>query len=658
MGERFRRLISLHPMFRHRVRSAAVAAAVAMTLNGGPGVVPASAGHPLPVVLVVTTTSDDEYPADLGCSLRAAIEASNNFTAGYCGAGTGGHDLIVFDIGSGVPTINVVSDLPQITNGVTIDGHTGGAKRVELHGQGATNGLQLVSSGSVIRSLVIDGFGTGVYNSGSDDTVADSRIVSNGTGIYSPGGITVGGTNTHKNGAACSGDCNVVSGNSNSGLYVASGGVIKGNLIGTTADGKSSQPNGVGILVSSGGWTIGGSSAGERNVISGNASHGLNLNSCGPCLVQGNYIGTTASGKAALANGGDGIRSQSGNGTIGGTSASARNIISGNAGAGINLWKSTNYVGDDVLAIYGNRIGVGADGSALGNGSDGIHLGSQNVHGTIIGAVGVAGAANTIAYNGGFGVAIDGSTSFHNSVRGNSIHHNTLGGIMLSGGANGGIAAPVITGVGPMTGTACAGCTVDIYSDGGSQGKTHAGTAIADGGGTWNFSGAVAGPKATATATDSSSDTSAFSAPVTATPRRPDGRIRKGSGSYVGDNIYNNTGANQTRSGKGAKGATLTFGVSVQNDGPSDSFLIHAFGSATSQYTITYLHGSTDITAAVVAGSFTTPALSSGSTYLITVKVKVGSTASASSSVTRFVSIISTNDGSKVDTVKFITKRK
>ena len=79
-------------------------------------------------------------------------------------------------------------------------------------------------------------------------------------------------------------------------------------------------------------------------------------------LVQGNYIGTNASGTAALGNDVAGvIVSEGSNTTIGGTASEARNIISGNAGNGVlvqvvegptlNTIIQGNYIGIDVKGV-------------------------------------------------------------------------------------------------------------------------------------------------------------------------------------------------------------------------------------------------------------------------------------------------------------------
>ncbi len=142
--------------------------------------------------------------------------------------------------------------------------------------------------------------------------------------------------------------------------------------------------------------------------------------------------------------------------------------------------------------------------------------------------------------------------------------------------------------------------------------------------------------------------------------RKPDGRIRLGtSGPLAGNNVYNTTGAGQTRTGSAARGATITYGVSIQNDSTTsaDRFKVKATGAATSQYTVTYLSGVTDITSAVVAGTYLTPFLAPGGSYLITVRVKVRSNAAVGSSVARLVTLTSVANPSKRDAVKLVGRR-
>jgi len=140
---------------------------------------------------------------------------------------------------------------------------------------------------------------------------------------------------------------------------------------------------------------------------------------------------------------------------------------------------------------------------------------------------------------------------------------------------------------------------------------------------------------------------------------KPDGRIKKGSGTLVGNDIYNTTGDMQTRIGAAARGSTITFTVSMQNDGPvGGRFKVAATGAATPNYQVTYFKGSTNITAAVVNGTYQTASVGPGNVFAMTAKVKVLSSATVGSSVTRLVTISAVANPSSVDAVKLIGKRK
>lgn len=142
------------------------------------------------------------------------------------------------------------------------------------------------------------------------------------------------------------------------------------------------------------------------------------------------------------------------------------------------------------------------------------------------------------------------------------------------------------------------------------------------------------------------------------TSGQPDGRIRVGtSGTYTGNNVYNTTAVGQSKTASAPQGSSVTFSLSIQNDGEvDDRFLVLAAGS-TSSYVVKYLLGTTDVTAAVVAGTYQTPTLAPGGTHLLTAKVKVTTSATAGSKVTRKVTITSVNDHGAKDAVKFIVMR-
>ncbi len=115
--------------------------------------------------------------------------------------------------------------------------------------------------------------------------------------------------------------------------------------------------NSNGVLIESSNNIIGGTSPGARNVISSNGNAGMII-SGGDATdnrVQGNFIGTDVTGSAVLGNR-DGVIIVSSNNTIGGGTAGARNVISGNDNAGLNLAGSANLVWGNVISR--NNIGV------------------------------------------------------------------------------------------------------------------------------------------------------------------------------------------------------------------------------------------------------------------------------------------------------------
>jgi hypothetical protein len=151
-------------------------------------------------------------------------------------------DTINFNISTGAPpwTIGLQSPLPPLDKGnITIDG--GASHQIVLDGSlvGAGDGFLITSSNNTIKGMVIINF--------PNDNL-----------IYGWGGagIHIVGTDTNKN------DKPIVSGNK-----------ILGNWIGVAADGVPAAPNndfGVLIDARSSSNTIGGATAADRNVISGN----------------------------------------------------------------------------------------------------------------------------------------------------------------------------------------------------------------------------------------------------------------------------------------------------------------------------------------------------------------------------------------------------
>ncbi|MBU0676703.1 MAG: hypothetical protein KJ626_01175 [Verrucomicrobia bacterium] len=187
-------------------------------------------------------------------------------------------------------------------------------------------------------------------------------------GVYlTSWGTRVGGTNASER--------NIISGNG-TGIEVSGlsrDNLVINNYIGTDYTGSNAVPNNTGILASGTNNTIGGSSSALRNVISGNRTSGIEIRNGGrDNTIIGNYIGVDVTGLAALPNY-TGIKlHDSPANFIGGLTANERNIISGNSQDGVDV-ALTGSVGN---VIQGNYIGVGKDGSTPLGGAGGVDINS------------------------------------------------------------------------------------------------------------------------------------------------------------------------------------------------------------------------------------------------------------------------------------------
>jgi sugar lactone lactonase YvrE len=140
---------------------------------------------------------------------------------------------------------------------------------------------------------------------------------------------------------------------------------------------------------------------------------------------------------------------------------------------------------------------------------------------------------------------------------------------------------------------------------------------------------------------------------VDAESHRPDAQISTAT-TYVGDGIYNSTGTSQTQTLKAAVGKTVSFKIRIENDGSdTDQYTLLGIGSGNG-YTVTYFLGSTDITADVVAGTYTT-GIASTASKVYTLKVKVGKSAGTSRAIT--VRATSGHAATELDVVKAVARR-
>ncbi len=390
--------------------------------------------------------------ADGKISLREAISAANASRNGAFSI-----DAISFNIGNSGSnqTITITtSDLPSISDAIRIDGSTQpgftNAPLISIvDGDSRSNGLLLNtgSSGSTIRSLNFQGFGTaGINIVSGNNTIAGNWIGTNAAGTAAAGnydGIALWSGDNNIIGGTSSADRNIISGNTNNGISAGGGAdntQILGNYIGTDKDGLSfiSNPSHGIWYADSVGIVIGGNSANRRNVFVSDG-FGIEFNNVDNSFIQGNYVGLAADGSTIFGNDWAGILI--GNGSTGNlvgtnadgsTDAAEGNVISGNY-IGV-LIKDSGTTGN---VVAGNLIGTDATGTLnRGNTTDGVRVESSAANNTIGGLATAAG--NTIAFNGRDGVRIESTAGIGNAILSNRIFSNTSLGINLVGGTENG----------------------------------------------------------------------------------------------------------------------------------------------------------------------------------------------------------------------------
>jgi CSLREA domain-containing protein len=374
------------------------------------------------------------------CTLRAAIQQANAIA---------GADTITFNIpGTGVQTIQLTRQnkaLPTITGPLVIDattqpGYSPSTPMIQIDGSLAgagANGIRISAGSSTVRGLIINRFsGSGIRLDGSGNNVILGNFIgTDASGSLDLGngyaGIEINGSPNNLIGGASAEARNLISGNEQYGIYIygsaSSGNQVQGNLIGTTLSGSAALGNYRGMYIQGApNNVVGGTAPGAGNVISASAQYGLYISDAGATgnLVQGNLIGTDISGTIDLGNANRGVHIQgASNNTIGGTEPGAGNLISGNDQYGVYIYGT----GTNGNIVQGNTIGLGADGAALGNSDNGVYTQVGAANNTIGGTV--PGAGNTIASNGGAGILIYAGNG--NAVLGNSIHDNAGLGIDL-----------------------------------------------------------------------------------------------------------------------------------------------------------------------------------------------------------------------------------
>ena len=227
---------------------------------------------------------------------------------------------------------------------------------------------------------------------------------------------------------------------------LSNGNVITGNFIGTDVAGTAALPNGsqgAGAVIIGGTSSnniIGGTTPSARNLISGNVGEGVFCQLGAGNTVQGNLIGTDVTGTLALGNTDRGVVTTALNTLIGGTTVDARNVISAN-NRGVDL------NGGSSDTVQGNFIGTDITGTiALGNPNAGLNL-NGGVSGNLIGGLATTPGTppgNLISGNAGNYGVIVGNAASGNLIQGNIIGADitgtqslgNLGGIQINGPGN------------------------------------------------------------------------------------------------------------------------------------------------------------------------------------------------------------------------------
>jgi parallel beta-helix repeat protein len=379
------------------------------------------------------------------------------------GTNSGARNIISGNVPGGVSLINAGAN-GNLIQGNYIGTDISGGIIVSNAGDGIT-----LSSGTgnfIVGNVISGNSGAGIslFNSASSGNIlSGNRIGTDATGKFAlsnlVAGIYISGAVGNQIGGTNTGAGNLISGNAEDGIYLtggAAGNSIQGNLIGLDAAGANRLPNGYNGISLSGAVSnlIGGSVSSARNVISGNAYNGVQIYLVTDAgnTICGNDIGTDVTGAKAVFNVWRGVCIQGCSNVVGGVTAGSGNVISGNGDAGVLLLGNNGNVTGNM--VQGNIIGLDVTGAnLLGNGDAGVGIdGAANnqVGGT------AAGARNVISANGGEGIYVQNTGSTNNIIQGNYIGTDQTGmvgrGNTYSGVTLDGTAANRIGGSAPGAG--------------------------------------------------------------------------------------------------------------------------------------------------------------------------------------------------------------
>lgn len=536
----------------------------------------------------VVDSASDSVDASIGdgncltsggvCTLRAAMQEANTRVVPVA---------INFNIpGGGVKTIAPATRLPILTNvtaPITIDGFTqAGASAntdplesnavytIEITGTGpgGIDGFFLAGANVTLRGLNIHSFGRTLWMLGAAST--NNSVVGSLLGLLPDGSsdplvvlaigkscvVIQGGAHHNTIGQPGDANRNVISGCPHQNIATYDNGtdynVIQNNIVGLDPTGtkrRGAKSHGIDLNTWTSHTLVGGTGAGERNVLSGNLGNGIEIShGIGTMFneIVGNFVGTTLDGNSVVAatmNNAVGVRLE-GNPFCPTTcdpdisyQSVIGNVIANSGGGGIYIDKGTHH-----STIQDNKIGVTANGGDGGNDIFGIRI-EAGVYNTLI-------QGNEIANNdNGIQILSTGAnppnptpspTNF-NTITQNSIHDNGIGGTLAlgidfpplgsvntSGNAdpfvNEAIIGPVLSNAraAAVDAQTCGSCTVELFlADRGStfsgSGTTFLVSKVADTNGFVQlYLPAIAhGQVVTATTTNPAGSTSEFGRNIT-----------------------------------------------------------------------------------------------------------------------------------------------
>ncbi len=140
---------------------------------------------------------------------------------------------------------------------------------------------------------------------------------------------------------------------------------------------------------------------------------------------------------------------------------------------------------------------------------------------------------------------------------------------------------------------------------------------------------------------------------VQASGFQPDGRIRlKGDAAYIGDNVYNLTGAFQTRATTARRGETRVFYVRAQNDGTATDTIRLRGCVGEPGFSVRYFYGSNEITSQVAAGTYEFADLAPQASGTIRLEIGVQSSAVIGAIETCRVTATSASNPTRADQVR------